>query len=199
MRPEQETEIGQVQAALNNTTRLSILSLLHKESKTVAMLADEIGMSRPVIWRHVEMLLRHGLVKECQRLSEKRYRQEVYYENNFPVITRSEAEQILPVLDTVGREVETVVRREAARLEKAWSKTSAASKGFTFVDVSAMIAGHLSAGPCYRALRSAGIYKQPVQYLWKVSGIERGALQPAKPSPGGETRRSASWSDRRSG
>jgi ArsR family transcriptional regulator len=179
LKPEEEKEIQDIQNTLSNPTRLAVLSSLHNSPKTVAMLADELGISRPVIWRHLERLQRNKLTKESDRpLGEKKYKQEIYYENNFPILTKEDTAKLVPILKQIEDDVEKLVEKQAKKLEEALSQTTIDSKGYGFVDISPLISGQISAGPCYRALRSSSIYREPITYLWKVSGVEKGSFHP---------------------
>jgi DNA-binding transcriptional ArsR family regulator len=179
LEPEDEMKIVEIRKTINNRTRLGMLSSLNKSPMTVAMLAKERGISRPVAWRHVEKLRRYNLIKESETPpSGKKYKQEIFYENNFPILSREDADQLLPVLEEIERKIEATVKAKVPKLEKAWSKTSTASKGYVFDDVSSLMSAQISAGPCYRALRSAGIYREPITHLYQVSGVERGGFDP---------------------
>lgn len=63
-------QLLQVLEALSNPYRLKIIAILHKERQYVSQLARELGISRPLLYLHIQKLEAVGLVQSQHEVSE---------------------------------------------------------------------------------------------------------------------------------
>jgi DNA-binding transcriptional ArsR family regulator len=122
--------------SLSSETRQIIMNKIYKEPKTVTQLAKEIGLSQPAIHKHVNGLLKEGLVKEVEvPESERAFKREKYYAPNFPVILRSDLDILEPTLGIIVEEVARIIMENENRLKRVFNKTSLSKNRWTFEDL----------------------------------------------------------------
>lgn len=63
-------ELRAILSALDNPHRLRIIAVLHQERLHVSELARRLGISRPLLYMHLEKLEAAGLVKGTLELEE---------------------------------------------------------------------------------------------------------------------------------
>ena len=80
---------------ISGETKEIILNRTYRQPKTVTQLAREIGLSQPVIYKHVKELLASEVMREADLPeAQKSYRVEKYYEPNFPVLLEEDLAQL---------------------------------------------------------------------------------------------------------
>lgn len=76
--------------ALSNSYRLNIIAILYKERQYVSQLARELGISRPLLYLHLQKLESAGLVKGYHEVSESGKAMKYYELNNFSIPINAE-------------------------------------------------------------------------------------------------------------
>jgi predicted transcriptional regulator len=121
---------------ISNETKEIILNKTYRQPKTVTQLAKEIGLSQPVIFKHVKELLTNDMMREAAVAdADKSYRVEKYYEPNFPVLLKEDVAQLEAVCNRVAGRVAEVYREHRDDLEQAVAETSLQSQGYALEDV----------------------------------------------------------------
>ena len=81
---------------LSDGTKEQVLNSVARQPKTIARLAEELGLSQPTIHAHVSDMLKSELL--CQAAEfEKQHPAENYYEPNFPVIKAADRMASKPI------------------------------------------------------------------------------------------------------
>ena len=121
---------------LENETRQIIVTKLYKKPMTVTQLADDLGLSQPALFGHVQTLLDAGLVREADIPEEqKKYKGEKYYRPSFPMISEEDKKIVEPICRKIGEETTKVYQRHKSELLDALEKTPLSKAGFTFRDL----------------------------------------------------------------
>lgn len=111
-------------------TKELILNAIHRQPRTIAQLAEELGISRPAVHRHITDMLSSEMIREVD--VPETVRQTVverYYAPNFPVVLASDRREVLPALEEVAREVSDLFRRHQDDLATAYARTSLSGRG----------------------------------------------------------------------
>ena len=72
-------------AALSNPFRLKIIAILHQEKQYVSQLARELGISRPLLYLHLQKLEEVELIKGHHEISETGKAMKYYELNSFNI------------------------------------------------------------------------------------------------------------------
>lgn len=76
-------DLLEVLDALSNSYRLKIIAILHQEKQYVSQLARELGISRPLLYLHLQKLEEAGLIKGTYEISESGKTMKYYELNHF--------------------------------------------------------------------------------------------------------------------
>ncbi len=122
---------------ISSETKEIILNKTYRQPKTVTQLAREIGLSQPVVFKHVKEMLASEMIREAAVPdSEKAYRVEKYFEPNFPVLLEEDLAKIDPVCQKVAGQVAEVFLQHREELKAALEGSSLNPRGYTSDDVS---------------------------------------------------------------
>lgn len=122
---------------LNDGTKARILNAIHRQPRTVAQLAQELGLSRAAVHRQVTDLLASDLIQECPApVGHRTWAVERYYRPNFPVILAGDRQEFLPVLEDLAGAIATAFHNRQEALGAAFERTSLASQGVHIEEVS---------------------------------------------------------------
>jgi hypothetical protein len=121
------------QRKLNNGTKELILNALYRQPRTVAQLAQLLGLSPPGVHRHVVELLASELIREADAPEDgRRSALERYYQPNFPVVLAADRAALQPMLDELAQGIAALFRNEQAALAQAFARTSLPARGESF-------------------------------------------------------------------
>ena len=121
---------------LENETRKIIVTKLFKNPLTVTQLAEDLGISQPAVFGHVQILLEAGLIKDADIPQEqKKYKAEKYYIPSFPIISKKDIEIMSPICKKISEEAAEVYRLHKSELLDTLRRTSLYKAGFTFQDL----------------------------------------------------------------
>jgi DNA-binding transcriptional ArsR family regulator len=121
---------------ISGETKEVILNRTYRQPKTVTQLAKEIGLSQPVVYKHVKELLASEIVREADLPDAKKsYRVEKYYEPNFPVLLREDLARLDPVIRKAARRIAEICWEHRQELQDALAGCSLEGRGFGFPDV----------------------------------------------------------------
>lgn len=149
-------------------TKEEIINLVADEPRTISQLADALSLSPPSVHAHIGDMMRSELLRESEEW-EKLHPTERYYEPNFPVVKADEQVEFEKLCGEMSAQIADLFARRLPRLERAFSRTDLAARGWDFADVTHYLYAR-------------------VQREARVSLEERGALPP--PS---EHRNGAQW------
>jgi predicted transcriptional regulator len=79
-------ELLELLEALSNPYRLKIIAILHKEKKYVSQLARELGISRPLLYLHLQKLEDAKLINGYHEVSENGKAMKFYELNSFSIM-----------------------------------------------------------------------------------------------------------------
>jgi DNA-binding transcriptional ArsR family regulator len=119
---------------LPNGTKEEILNLVAREPKTISQLAEALSLSPPSVYAHVNDMMKSELLRESVEW-EKKYPTERYYEPNFPVFRAEECAEFEELCQEMAEQVAALFEKKRARIERAFAKTSFASRGWELADV----------------------------------------------------------------
>lgn len=121
------------QRKLNDGTKELVLNALYRRPRTVAQLAQQLGLSPPAVHRHVAELLASELIREgAAPEGGRRSALEHYYRPNFPVVLAADRAAFQPVLDELANGIAAVFRTEQAALAEAFARTSLPAREESF-------------------------------------------------------------------
>lgn len=121
---------------ISGETKEIILNKTYRRPKTVTQLAKEIGLSQPVIYKHVQDLLASDVIREADLPeAEKSYRVEKYYEPNFPVLLEEDLVQLESTIRKVARRIAGIYWEHKQELEEAFAGCSLESRGYELENV----------------------------------------------------------------
>ena len=121
------------QRKLIDGTKELILNALYRQPRTVAQLAQLLGLSPPAVHRHVVELLASELIREADAPEDgRRSALERYYQPNFPVVLAADRAMLQPVLDQIADQFAEVFRDEQVTLAQAFERTSLVARGGSF-------------------------------------------------------------------
>jgi DNA-binding transcriptional ArsR family regulator len=119
---------------LPNGTKEEILNLVAREPKTISQLAEALKLSPPSVFAHVNDMMKSELLRESEEW-EKKYPTERYYEPNFPVFRAEECSEFEELCREMAEQVAALFEKKRRRMERAFAKTSFASRGWELADV----------------------------------------------------------------
>jgi DNA-binding transcriptional ArsR family regulator len=119
---------------LPNGTKEEILNLVAREPKTISQLAEALRLSPPSIHTHINDMMKSELLRESEEW-EKRYPTERYYEPNFPVVKAEEHAEFKALCQEMAERVADLFEKKRTKLERAFSKTGLAERGWEFSDI----------------------------------------------------------------
>ena len=113
------------QGKLNDGTKELILNAIYRRPRTIAQLAQHLGLSQPAVHRHISEMLASDLIREVDVPEEERgWVVERYYQPNFPVLLSTDRQVFLPVLEDLARAFADAFRARQERLAEAFMQTS---------------------------------------------------------------------------
>ncbi|HYG79970.1 MAG TPA: winged helix-turn-helix domain-containing protein [Pyrinomonadaceae bacterium] len=115
-------------------TKEEILNLLAREPKTISQLAGALKLSPPSVFAHVNDMMKSELLRESIEW-EKKHPTERYYEPNFPVFRAEECAEFEALCQEMAEQVAALFEKKRPRIERAFAKTSFASRGWKLSDV----------------------------------------------------------------
>lgn len=119
---------------LPNGTKEQILTLVADEPKTISQLAQELNLSAPSVYTHINDMLNSELLRESKEF-EKKHPSERYYEPNFPIFKAEECAEFRSLCDEMAEQVAALVKRRRAKMERAFRSTSLPEHGWEFSDI----------------------------------------------------------------
>jgi DNA-binding transcriptional ArsR family regulator len=119
---------------LPDGTKEEILNLVAGGPKTVAQMAKELGLSPPSVLTHVRGMMESELLRESEEM-ERRYPAERFYEPNFPVVRADERAQFEELCQEVAGRFADLFERRLKHLERIFSRTGLAERGWEFADL----------------------------------------------------------------
>jgi DNA-binding transcriptional ArsR family regulator len=119
---------------LPDGTKEKILNLVAREPRTIAQLADELGLSQPSVHTHVTDMLASELLREPEQW-KKHYPAERYYEPNFPVIAARERTEFDALCGELAERIAELFEKRRPKLEGAFGRTGLGAKDWTFDDI----------------------------------------------------------------
>jgi transposase-like protein len=121
---------------ISNETKEIILNKTYRQPKTVTQLAKEIGLSQPVIFKHVKELLASDMMREASVAdANKSYRVEKYYEPKFAVLLKEDVAELETVCERVAARLAEIYWEHRDDLQQAVTATSLPSRGYALEDV----------------------------------------------------------------
>ena len=118
---------------LNDGTKELILNAVYRRPRTIAQLAQRLGISPPAVHRHVAALLADELIREVDvPATERGSAVERYYRPNFPVVLAADRETLQPVLEDLADEIAEAFRRRQGALADAFARTTLPARGEPF-------------------------------------------------------------------
>src|SRR5829696_797397 len=130
---------------LPDGTKEEVLNLVAREPRTISQLAEALGLSAPSVHTHVGDMLRSELLREAVEW-EKTHPAERYYEPNFPVIRRAEAEELCALCQELAAKVADLFRKHRRRLERSFRATPLAERGWDFAEVAQCVYARIQRG-----------------------------------------------------
>src|SRR5215212_6378500 len=119
---------------LPDGTKEEILNLVAREPQTISQLAGALSLSPPSVFAHVNDMMKSELLRESEEW-EKKYPTERYYEPNFPVFRAVECAEFEELCQEMAEEVAALFEKKRPQMERAFAKTSFASRGWELSDV----------------------------------------------------------------
>jgi DNA-binding transcriptional ArsR family regulator len=121
------------QRKLNDGTKERILNALHRQPRTIAQLAQTLGLSAPAVHRHVAELLASELIREAAAPAEgRRSALERYYRPNFPIVRTGDRTALQPALDDLAAAFAAAFRAGQGPLRDAFARTGLPARGEDF-------------------------------------------------------------------
>jgi DNA-binding transcriptional ArsR family regulator len=119
---------------LPDGTKERIVNLVARRPRTVAQLAERLGLSKPSVHTHVAEMVASELLRESEAW-EKRHPTERYFEPNFPIVTALERAELDEVCRALAARVADLFEEHADEMRNAFERTELAERGWTFEDV----------------------------------------------------------------
>jgi DNA-binding transcriptional ArsR family regulator len=115
-------------------TKEKILNSLARGPRTVAAVADELGLSRPSVLVHVQQMMESELLRETPQ-EARRFAGERFYEPNFPIVKAHEQGTLDVACAEIADQLSSIVEQKLTSLRAAFAKTELAGRGWEFEDV----------------------------------------------------------------
>src|SRR5215210_6726044 len=119
---------------LPDGTKEEILNLLVRAPKTISQLAEALALAPPSVFAHVNQMMKSELLRESEEW-EKKHPSERYYEPNFPVFRAEECAEFAALCQEMAEQVVALFEKKRPRMERAFAKTSFASRGWELSDI----------------------------------------------------------------
>ena len=148
-------------------TKEEILNLLAREPKTISQLAKELKLKPASIHAHVNDMLKSELLRESVEW-EKRHPTERYYEPNFPVFKAEECEEFEALCQEMAEQVAALFEKKRRQMERAYRKTSFASRGWKLSDVTQCLYANMQRS-ARAMLEQRGLLSPPEKH---ANGVE---------------------------
>ena len=115
---------------LNDGTKELILNAIYRHPRTIAQLAEQLGLSQPAIHRHIAELLASDLIREVAvSPADRAWPVERYYRPNFPVVLAADSRLLEPAIEALAGQVAALFREHQAALAALCARTSLADDG----------------------------------------------------------------------
>ena len=110
---------------LKDGTKERILNRIYRRPRTIAQLAQQLGISQPAVHRHISELLASDLIREVNvSEAERASPVERFYRPNFPVVLAEDRAAFQPVLEQLAREFAATFRDSQEALVTAFKWSS---------------------------------------------------------------------------
>lgn len=121
---------------LKDGTKELILNSIYRRPRTIAQLAQQLGLSSPSVHRHITELLGSELIREMDVPAAVRGSPvERYYRPNFPVVLAADRGVFLPLLEALASDFAAAFRAHERNLAEAFDRTSLRSREERFEDL----------------------------------------------------------------
>jgi len=118
---------------LNDGTKERILNALAAQPRTIAQLAELLGISQPAVHRHVAELALSELIREVEvPQAGRRSGVERYYQPAFPVVLDADRALLEPMVQDLATDIAVAFRQRQEPLAEAFARTSLPARGDTF-------------------------------------------------------------------
>ena len=109
---------------LKDGTKELILNATYRRPRTIAQLAQQLGLSQPAVHRHITEMLASELIREVEvPEAEREWAVERYYRPNFPVVLAKDRQAFQPALEELARRFVEAFQgsQEALTMAFAWT------------------------------------------------------------------------------
>ncbi len=121
------------QNKLQDGTKELILNAIYQRPRTIAQVAQQLGLSPPTVHRHIAELLASELIREVAAPEEGRPAGVArYYQPSLPVVLAVDREALRPALDAFADGIAASCRAEGAALARAFEDTSLPARQESF-------------------------------------------------------------------
>jgi DNA-binding transcriptional ArsR family regulator len=120
---------------LNDGTKERILNAVARQPRTIARLAEELGLSQPAIHTHVNDMVQSELLREATAW-KKSHPAENFYEPNFPVVKNADRVAVEPLCEEIAARIAEIFESRQEELKQAIERTGLADKSLDFYDLS---------------------------------------------------------------
>ena len=115
---------------LNDGTKELILNAIYRHPRTIAQLAEQLGLSQPAIHRHIAELLASDLIREVAvSPADRAWAVERYYRPNFPVVLAADSRLFEPAIEALADQVAALFREHRPTLVDLCARTGLADDG----------------------------------------------------------------------
>ena len=115
---------------LNDGAKELILNATYRQPRTIAQIAQRLGLSPPAVHRHITALLASELIREVDvPAGRRRSTVERYYQPSFLVVLAADRRTLQPVLEELAAEVAEAFRRRQDALTDAFAQTGLPARG----------------------------------------------------------------------
>ncbi len=136
-------------------TREEILNRLHEKPRTIAQLAKATKLAQPTIFRHVNDLVKSGLLKEFDP-DEKDYVVERYYRPNFPVVSQQDQDLFEADVSPLSNEIANLFAERLPDLKQKFARSESSNDGWSFEEFAHYLV-HLIQRDARRLLEEKGL------------------------------------------
>lgn len=130
---------------LPDGTKEQIVTLVAREPKTISQLAQQLNLSAPSVYTHVNDMLNSELLRESEEY-EKKHPTERYYEPNFPIFRAEECAEFRSLCEEMAEQLATLFERRRAKMERAFSKTDLPDHGWELSDITQCLYANMYRG-----------------------------------------------------
>ncbi len=130
---------------LPDGTKEQILNIVAREPRTISQIAAALNLAPPSVHTHINDMLKSELLRESAEW-EKRYPTERYYEPNFPVLKADECAEFEMMCQETSQRVAELFEAIRPQMERAFSNTRLAERGWTFLDITQYLYANVQRG-----------------------------------------------------